>query len=191
VEIRQVRYFVAVSECLNFRRAAEQLGVGQPAVSQQVARLERELGVILFDRSPRTVRLTEAGQRFLPEARAVLAAVERARLAAAEPGSGRPVQVLRLGTSTGMGDHLDRLLEAIRQSDPQIEVRLAGAATQARLDQVRAKQLDAAFVRGIASAAGIDLVPVQVWIHDTPADSWGQGGKPTADVLAERAAPRS
>jgi DNA-binding transcriptional LysR family regulator len=59
-----------------------------------------------------------------------------------------------------MGDHLDRLLEAMRQSDPQIEVQLAGAPTQARLDRVRARQLDAAFVRGITSPAGIDLVPV-------------------------------
>jgi DNA-binding transcriptional LysR family regulator len=68
--------------------------------------------------------------------------------------------VLRLGTSTGVGDHLNRLLEAIRQSDPRIEVKLTSAATEVRLDRVRGGQLDAAFVRGVASSAGLELIPV-------------------------------
>ncbi len=159
MELRQIAYVVAVSETLNFGRAAEHLGVGQPAVSQQVARLERELGVVLFDRTSRVVSLSEAGQRFLPAARAVLVAVEAARAAAATV-SDEPRRLIRLGTSTGLGERLDLLLDAIRQADPAAGVELLSASTRVRLERVRAGQLDAAFVRGVPSAAGLDIVPV-------------------------------
>src|SRR3954468_23528756 len=106
VELRQIEYFVAVAEHLHFGRAAEALSIGQPAVSQQLARLERELGVELIDRTPRTARLTAAGARFRPEARAVLAAVERARSRAVESPAPDPVRRLRLGSSDGLGDRL-------------------------------------------------------------------------------------
>ena len=160
MELHQLAYVIAVSETLNFGRAAEQLGVGQPAVSQQIARLERELGVVLFNRTSRVVTLSEAGQRFVPAARAVLVAVERARLAAAGGGRGHRPRVVRLGSSTGLGDRLDALLEALRRSDPDIDVELRSAPTRVRLDRVRAGQLDAAFVRGERSASGLELVPV-------------------------------
>ena len=88
MELRQLEYFVAVAEQLHFRRAAEQLAIGQPAVSQQIARLERELGVALFDRSARSVSLTAAGSRVLPYAREALAAADRARSAARSPTTG-------------------------------------------------------------------------------------------------------
>jgi DNA-binding transcriptional LysR family regulator len=159
VEFRQVQYFVAVAEQLNFGRAAQALSVGQPVVSQQIARLERELGSALFERTSRVVRLTEAGQRFLPEARAVLVAVERAcRAAQGAPAGDR--RLIRLGSSTGLGERLEQVLEAMRVDAPQLEVELVSAPTRVRLERVRAGQLDAAFVRGIDSAARLEIVPV-------------------------------
>lgn len=158
MEFRQIQYFVTVAEVLNFGRAAEQLGIGQPGVSQQIARLERELGVQLFDRSARAVRLTEAGQRFLPAARAVLASVEAARAAA----TAEPFRRLRLGTSTGLGERLETVVAEL--SSKGVYVELVSASTRARLDRVRAGQLDAAFVRGQDEAAGLEFVPV--WDDD-------------------------
>ncbi|SEG11895.1 DNA-binding transcriptional regulator, LysR family [Actinacidiphila yanglinensis] len=142
-----MRYFVTVAEELHFGRAADRLHIVQSAVSQQVRRLERELDVELFDRSPRHVRLTEAGTRFLPEARAVLAAEERARASVAEFADAR-ARGLRLGTSTGLGVHLDRVLDAFADLAPGFTVDLVSASSAGRLEGVAAGELDAAFVRG-------------------------------------------
>lgn len=158
MEFRQIQYFVTVAEVLNFGRAAEQLGIGQPGVSQQIARLERELGVLLFDRSARAIRLTEAGQRFLPAARAVLTSVEAARSAA----TGTPIRTLRLGTSTGLGERLETVVAEL--SAQGLHVELVSTSTRARLDRVRGGQLDAAFVRGVDEAAGLEFLPV--WEDD-------------------------
>jgi DNA-binding transcriptional LysR family regulator len=159
VELRQLEYFVAVAEHLHFGRAAEALSIGQPAVSQQVARLERTLGTALLDRTPRTVRLTDPGIRFLPRARAVLAAVERAREAVVDPDLwGRP---LRLGTCSGLGRRLDDFLQALDQRWASRSVELTSTTTRARLQRVAAGQLDAAFVRGVIAADGVELT--EVW----------------------------
>jgi len=161
VELRQLEYFVAVAEQLHFGRAAATLSIGQPAVSQQVARLERELGVVLFDRSSRTVRLTVAGSRFLPEAREVLAAAERAHSAVSDPAAAGTSRTLKLGSSAGLGDRLGRVLRALGELLPGTSTELVSAPTRARLERVASGQLDAAFVRGGASAPGVELV--EVW----------------------------
>lgn len=160
MELRQLRYFVTVAEELHFGRAAERLMIVQSAVSQQVRRLERELAVDLFDRSPRHVRLTEAGRRFLPAAIAVLEAEQRA-LATVADYAGERRDVLRVGTSTGMGEHLERFLEAVEKSLPGLRVELSTAPTAVRLEQVANGMLDACFARGVEQGPeGVRLIPV-------------------------------
>ncbi len=81
MELRHLRYFLAVAEEGNFTRAAAKLGIGQPPLSQQIRDLENEIGVALFHRVPHGAELTAAGTAFLDEAKASLAAAEKARLA--------------------------------------------------------------------------------------------------------------
>ncbi|MER6079218.1 LysR family transcriptional regulator [Streptomyces sp. NPDC001833] len=166
MELRQLSYFVAVAEELHFGRAAERLHIVQSAVSQQIQRLERELGAELFDRSPRRVRITGAGERLLPEARAVLAAAERARAAVAAPAG------LRIGTSTGLGAHLDRVLDAFARRAPDVPVELfslpaaMGVPPLERsrewgsLARVAGGRLDAAFVRAVEPVPGVRVRPL-------------------------------
>lgn len=164
MELRQLRYFVTVAEELHFGRAAERLHIVQPAVSQQVRRLERSLGVSLFSRTTRSVSLTEAGQRFLPEAQAVLAAARRASESMA---SFRDVRSLRLGTSEGLGDRLDALLRGFARLCPSASLELLHAPTLDRLQRVRNGSLDATIVRGSWPASGLDFTPLwmdEVWV---------------------------
>lgn len=160
MELRQLRYFVTVAEELHFGRAAERLNIVQPAVSQQVARLERELGLRLLDRSSRHVRLTGDGERMLREARAVLSAADRAAEVAAELASGRS-GVLRIGTAPGLRDRLERGLTALRAHTPDLEIQLSAGSTAEYLTALRSGELDIAFVRGDVAAA--DLQAIELW----------------------------
>jgi DNA-binding transcriptional LysR family regulator len=159
MELRQLDFFVAVAEELSFGRAAERLHIVQPAVSQQVRRLEGELGVRLFDRSSRRVRLTTAGERLLPEARAVLAAAGRVRQVAAAIAAGAE-GILRVGTSQGLGERLDQVLTELAKTAPRLQVRLVSAPVTERVARVLAGELDAAFVRAPGAAPGLELLPL-------------------------------
>ncbi|MBR7829396.1 LysR family transcriptional regulator [Actinospica sp. MGRD01-02] len=149
MELRQLRYFATVAEELHFGRAAERLLIAQSVVSQQIRRLERELDVQLFDRSSRHVRLTEAGHAFLPEARAVLDAQDRAVAAMARYAENRS-RLLRIGTSAGLGDRLTAVLDGLARRLPDTQVDLVSAPTSKRLELVADGGLDATFVRGEA-----------------------------------------
>ncbi|GLZ50973.1 LysR family transcriptional regulator [Actinomycetospora sp. NBRC 106378] len=155
MELRALRYFVTVAEELHFGRAAERLHIVQPAVSQQVARLERELGVALLDRSSRHVRLTVPGERVLAAARGVLAAADQVRVAAVDPG-----MTLRIGTAPALTDRLERAVEILRREDPAIQTVLVDLPAGDRLAAVRDGRLDVALMRGTQSVAGLTVVPV-------------------------------
>lgn len=180
MEVRQLEYFVAVAETGGFGRAAERLHIVQAAVSQQVRRLERELGVRLFDRSTRHVRLTVEGRRLLPEAYAVLAAVEQVRETAAVLAAGRDGVVrLGIGRAFDAGVH-DWLARQTVRIEP---VRLTRAA---RLDGVRHGELDAAVVRvaepGMTQPglAGTQFSVTQLWSDELVA-AFSESHRPEVD----------
>ncbi|MGE3255313.1 LysR family transcriptional regulator [Pseudonocardia sp.] len=182
MEIRQLRYFVAVAEELHFGRAAQRLHIAQPAVSQQVARLERKLGFALFDRNPRRVRLTEAGQRMLTEARAVLAAAEQAAAVAAHLARS-PAATLRLGTSPGLGSRIAPAMDRLAAGGITVELDARPVAQQ--LAALRSGELDAALVRTAArprlatpARPGVRVVPL--WSEPLRA------ALPASHPLAER-----
>src|SRR5260370_42632787 len=92
MELRHLRYFVAVGEEQHYGRAAERLGIAQPALSRQIQDLEKELGFTLFDRLPRGVKLSAAGKLFLRDPRRILQEVHEARC---PPSRGRPPRLAR------------------------------------------------------------------------------------------------
>ncbi|WP_405833533.1 LysR family transcriptional regulator [Streptomyces sp. NBC_01176] len=157
MELRQIQYFVTVAEELHFGRAAERLHIGQPAVSQQVRRLERELGTQLFDRSGRTVTLTPVGHALLPEGRALLKARD-SFAATAQRLTTRNAAAFRVGISSALGPRLDDFLDALpdRGAGTRFEFQTLDART--RLAEVGAGRLDAAFVRGLEHAPGLRLL---------------------------------
>jgi DNA-binding transcriptional LysR family regulator len=146
VELRTLGYFVAVAEEASFSRAAERCHVVQPAISQQIRNLERELGEPLFERGARAVRLTPAGHVLMPYARDALATVAaaKAEFAARE---GMLSGELTLGSVDGVEiTSLPRVLGMFRQRYPGVTVRLVGGTSKALLDQVRHGRLDAAAI---------------------------------------------
>jgi DNA-binding transcriptional LysR family regulator len=159
MEIRELRSFVAVAEERHFGRAAARLGLVQPAVSQHIARLERELGVRLLDRSPRRVALTRAGARLLPEARAALSGIDRLRDAADALAHGNAAAV-RIGTEPGLGRRLARGLAAVRALAPEVEPVLVEGDTRSHAFAVAAGTLDTALVRGDVPDVDVRVFPV-------------------------------
>jgi DNA-binding transcriptional LysR family regulator len=146
MELRHLRYFVAVAEELHFRRAAERLHVAQPAVSEQVRKLEAELGLLLLNRTHRSVSLTEAGAAMLVEARRVLRQADVATRVAKET-EGRAVGRLRVGyTPDAVPAALSRALQRFTTSTPGVELALEVGTTPGLLEDVREGRLDAAAV---------------------------------------------
>lgn len=155
--MRQLAAFVAVADERHFGRAAERLGTVQPAVSQLVRRLERELDVVLFDRSSHHVALTGAGNELLPIARQALSARDAIAEAAAATVRGDR-GTLRIGTSAGIGVNLNLLLARFAERRPRTNVRLQLLHTPAKLRALRSGDLDLAFVRMPPVTSGVRVI---------------------------------
>lgn len=146
VEFQQMRYVVAVAETRNFTRAAEQCHVVQSALSHQVARLERELGVTLFARTSRRVELTAAGEAFLPAARQSLEAADRAAAdAAAAVGEVRGRLCVGAIPTVAAVD-VPELLKQFRDRHPQVQVSLESRRSDEMVALVVSGGLDVAFL---------------------------------------------
>jgi DNA-binding transcriptional LysR family regulator len=142
-----LRYFVAVAEELNFRRAAERLRLAQPALSAQVKALEEELGVRLLERTTRSVALTQAGLVFLKEARGVLAAASQAEQLARKAEHG-VVGTLRVGViAPAASPWLAGVLRLYHQQFPGVQLSLSEITTVEQLLRLRAGDLDAGLLR--------------------------------------------
>jgi DNA-binding transcriptional LysR family regulator len=147
MELRQLRYFVAVAEELHFARAAARLKMAQPPLSKQIRQLERDLGVSLFERTTRSVSLTNAGKVFLEEARRALSQVDRARSLAIEADQGS-VGELHIGFVTSAGyEILPDLLRAYRARFPQVQIRPQHMSVADQLTALEERRLHLGVVR--------------------------------------------
>jgi DNA-binding transcriptional LysR family regulator len=150
IELRHLRYFVSVAENLHFARAAEQLGISQPPLSQQIQALERELGVRLFERTNRRVELTEAGRLFLNEARLALQQVERAATIADRASRGEVGEV-KVGYFGSMPFTLisQKILYAFRALYPDVHLDLQEMLSFQQIAPIMDGRLSLGFVRAI------------------------------------------
>jgi DNA-binding transcriptional LysR family regulator len=147
VELRQLRYFVAVAENVSFTRAATHLHIAQQSLSQQISALERQLGIRLLDRDSRGTRLTPAGKAFLPAARAVLAQAQTAVALAHRAASG-DVGHLELAFLSSTANYmLPAVVRAIRQRLPDATLTTHDVSISELVAGLREGRYDAAFTR--------------------------------------------
>jgi DNA-binding transcriptional LysR family regulator len=142
MELRHVRYFVAVAETLSFRQASKQLHVSQPSLSVQIKQLEDELGVPLFRRSKRRVEITRAGEVFLSAAREILLRLQQASAAALQAETGE-AGTIRLGFIPTASFHiLPRFIEKIRSTLPLVNVELKEGPEHTQIAGLRSGAFD-------------------------------------------------
>jgi DNA-binding transcriptional LysR family regulator len=133
MELRQLRYFLAVAEELHFGRAAIRLHIAQPSLTQQIQNLESELGVQLFARSKRQVELTEAGQLFLSEVRLVLADVERSIRVAQRAGRGESGRLILAYAGATLYNVMPPILERFYAQYPDVDLTVSEVSTENQL----------------------------------------------------------
>jgi DNA-binding transcriptional LysR family regulator len=160
MELRHLRSFVAVAEELHFGRAAERLHIAQSPLSQQIQRLERQVGAMLFERNRRKVELTDAGNAMLTHAREALAQADLAETAARAAAAGR-AGTLRIGfLGSAALAILPRIVPPWRASAPDATLELVEGSSGEHIRALHDQRLDVAFVRPPTATAGLIVHPV-------------------------------
>jgi DNA-binding transcriptional LysR family regulator len=145
MQLRDLRYIVAVAEELNFSRAAMRLNMSQPPLSHQIQQFENELGVRIFQRTKREVRLTEAGRRIVAEAYRVLSQVDRLTKAATQARNG-DVGHLSVGALGGVQEILVETLSIFARQHPGVHVELQYTSTAAQIQALREGRMQVCFL---------------------------------------------
>jgi DNA-binding transcriptional LysR family regulator len=207
-EMRLLRYFVTVAEERHFGRAAERLHIAQPPLSQQIQKLERQLGVDLIDRSRRPIELTDAGTALLGEARLALTHGERAFAAARRAATGH-LGHLHIGALQAAVDGvLSYVMRAHRRDYPDVKLELTELDTTEQVAQLVEHRLDVGFLRGPVDEPSLTIQTLiedplaavvseddalaeheriaPALLGDQPIILWTRGAAPTtyADVVA-------
>mgnify|MGYP001209410145 CR=1 FL=1 len=160
MELRHLRYFLAVAEELHFARAAERLHIEQSPLSRAIKELEEELGVVLFARTTRSTRLTRTGKLFLEHVRRVLAALEQARDSVKAAANGFHGQ-LRVALSDGITpSRLPSLLALCRQEEPDVELRFFEVPLSQQIKGLHDDLYDVGFAQSDDVGDGITAIPV-------------------------------
>src|SRR6266852_5130864 len=160
MELHQLRYFCAVAESGSFSRAAEQSHISQPSLSQQIMKLEDELGARLFDRLGRSVRLTDLGKTFLPRARAVLRELEAARGDVVE-GKAFIGGSISVGVIPTVAPYfLPPRLTSFSRKFPQVRLTIVEEITPVLLDRLRAGTIDVAILALPIRGHEFDVFPL-------------------------------
>lgn len=151
MELRHLRYFIAVAQELHFGRAAELLGISQPPLSQQIQALEQELGARLFERTNRRVALSEAGRLFLEEARLVLAQVDKAADVARRAQLGE-LGEMKIGftSSAPFNSSIPKAIYAFRQRFPAVHLNLEEMSSQAVADALLDESIEIGLIRPLS-----------------------------------------
>src|ERR1700730_3437968 len=145
MELRHLRYFIAVAEEKHVTRAAERLGMQQPPLSQQIRALERELDVRLFRRKPRGVELTDAGSALLADARAILVHIDHALATSKRTARGEQGKIaVGFTRSAPFHPFLPRIIRTYREAFPLVSLTLEEGGTTELIDHLRNEQIDAA-----------------------------------------------
>jgi DNA-binding transcriptional LysR family regulator len=148
MELRHIRYFLAVAEEGNFTRAAAKLGIGQPPLSQQIRDMETEIGASLFHRVPHGAELTAAGMAFLPEAKAAVVAAEKAKLAAQRATRGETGRLtLGFTASSAFNPAVSGTIRRFRHQWPDVGLSLTEMNSNWLMEKLMREEIDAAFIR--------------------------------------------
>jgi DNA-binding transcriptional LysR family regulator len=155
MELRHIRYFLAVAEYLNFSKAAQQLHMAQPPLSRQIRQLEDDLGVALFVRNKRRVQLTKAGTVFVDEARKLVMQAGHATEAARHAQKGE-CGIVRIGVASGLGGLVSRVVAEYCKHSPAVNLECKDVFSTAQSPMIHKHEIDVGFLRPPIDQVNLD-----------------------------------